>query len=34
VKRIKRPAIAFMTAGAVLGFFAGLIHKVVAGQSN
>lgn len=34
VKKAKRPAIAFMTAGAVVGFFAGLAHKVIVGQTN
>ena len=32
VKEIKRPTIAFVTAGAVVGFFAGLAHKIIAGQ--
>ena len=32
VKEMKRPTIAFVTAGAVVGFFAGLAHKVIAGQ--
>ncbi len=29
VKRIKRPAIAYTISGAVVGFFAGLAHKVI-----
>ena len=29
---MKLPTIAFVTAGAVVGFFAGLAHKVIAGQ--
>jgi len=32
VKEMKRPTIAFVTVGAVIGFFAGLAHKVIAGQ--
>ncbi len=32
VKEMKRPTIAFVTAGAVAGFFAGLAHKIIAGQ--
>ena len=34
VKKAKRPAVAFITAGAVVGFFAGLAHKVIAGQPD
>lgn len=34
VKRVKRPAIGFMAAGSVVGFFAGLAYKVLAGKNS
>lgn len=34
VKRSKRPAIGFMAAGSVVGFFAGLAYKVLAGKNS
>ena len=34
VKSMKRPSIAFVTMGAVAGFFAGLVHKVITGQMD
>ena len=32
IKELKRPTIAFVTVGAVLGFFAGLAHKIISDQ--
>lgn len=32
IKELKRPTIAFVLTGAVIGFFAGLAHKVISGQ--
>lgn len=34
VKNMKRPTIAFVTMGAVAGFFGGLIHNVLSGRKE